>query len=236
MSTLKEYTDFESRAVLRQKTGKKDPTSDWAVARLTIAQQMIEQLQLGMQLDSNEITYHDAYKNPDAPPPIFPDAVLHVDENHTVASLGGAGHNGSFANKQYFVAVDKSTGALLRKSEGGVVPQRRFRVVAKYTTEARGAYGVCCPTINGQEKPQFMKTWDYTGKMLVSYKVWKQEERREMAYRRTSNYGGWKAYKGENPYEERYGDNWEEELAKAPKMKTKISGGQQTLDLLNVLS
>lgn len=232
MSTLNAYTDFESRAVLRRKTGKKDPSSDWAVARLTIAEQMLEQIKIGKQLDSNEITYHDAY-TPDAPPPIFPDAVLYVDENHTVATMGGAGHNGSFAARQYFISVDPMTGALRRKAEGGVIPQRRFRVVAKYTTEARGAYGVCCPIINGEEKPQFIKTWDYTGKTLVSYKVWKQEERREMAYRRASNYGGWQPYKGENPYEERYGDNWKEELAKAPKMKTKISC-QQAFDLPNV--
>jgi hypothetical protein len=57
--------------------------------------------------------------------------------------------------------------------------------------------------VNSEEKPQFMKTRDYTGKTLVSYKVWKQDERCEMAYQHGSNYGGWKDYKGEkNPYEE----------------------------------
>jgi hypothetical protein len=28
-----------------------------------------------------------------------------------------------------------------------------------------------------------------------------------------------KTFSGENPYEERYGDNWKEELKKAPSMK-----------------
>ena len=143
---------------------------------------MLEQVQIGKQLDVNEITYHDAYGNPNNPPPIFPDVVLHIDKYHTIASLGGAGHEGSFARTQYFVAVDRNTGALKRKSEGGVIPQRKFCIVAKYTTEAHGVYGVCCPIIDGEEKPQFMKTWNYTGKKLVSYKVWKEEERREMAY------------------------------------------------------
>jgi hypothetical protein len=68
-----------------------------------------------------------------------------------------------------------------------------------------------------------MTTWNYTGKTLVSYKVWKQEERHEMAYRRGSNYCGWKTYVGDNPYEERFGDDWQVELAKSPRMKTKIS-------------
>jgi hypothetical protein len=130
MLTLKAYTDFESQAVLWQKTGKKDPGSDWAFTRLPIAEQMLEQIQIGKQLDANEITYHDAYINPDAPPPIFPDAVLHVDENHTVASLGGAGHNGSFAGKQYFVAVNKRTGAL-KKVRGWGCPTTKVSCCRK---------------------------------------------------------------------------------------------------------
>jgi hypothetical protein len=41
----------------------------------------------------------------------------------------------------------------------------------------------------------------------------------EMTYRRGMKSGAWKNFNGENPYEERYGDNWEEELKKAPSMK-----------------
>ena len=39
MNTLETYTDYDCRAVLRRKTGKKDPSSDWAVARRTFAAQ-----------------------------------------------------------------------------------------------------------------------------------------------------------------------------------------------------
>jgi hypothetical protein len=131
-----------------------------------------------------------------------------LDKNHTVASFGGVGHDGSFLTKQYFVYVDRITGALLCKSDGGVIPERQYRVIAKFTTEARGCYGVCCPVINSKEKPQFTKTWDYTGKTLISYKVWKQEEECEMAYQRATKYKRWKNYVGDNPYEERFGDNW----------------------------
>jgi hypothetical protein len=89
------------------------------------------------------------------------------------------------------------------------MPQRRYRIVAKYTKEARGCYGVCCPIVAGEEKPQFMKTWDYTERTLVSLKVWKQHANAEMTYRRGSKYKGWALFNGEYPYQERFGDNWE---------------------------
>ena len=44
------------------------------------------------------------------------------------------------------------------------MPQRRVRVVQKYTQEARGTYGIACPIINGVKAPQFMETKDYTGR------------------------------------------------------------------------
>jgi hypothetical protein len=69
---------------------------------------------------------HEAFQNvktSDAPPSLFQDAILYLDENHTVASLGGAGQDGSFSRKQYFVSVDKDTGWLKKKSDGGVMPQ-----------------------------------------------------------------------------------------------------------------
>jgi hypothetical protein len=235
MATLKAHADFECHAVLRRKTGKEDPGCDWAVARTTLAQQMLEQIEIGKKLDKKEITYLEAsFQNPDSPPPIFPDAVLYLDENHTVASLGGVGHDGSFSSKQYFVYVDRVTGALLCKADGGVIPERRFRVIAKFTTEARGCYGVCCPVINSEEKPQFIKTWDYTGKTLVSFKVWKQEVECEMAYRRATKYKGWNTYVGDNPNEERFGENWKMELANSPRMKTKISSHRSIFNLPKV--
>ena len=56
-------------------------------------------------------------------------------------------------------------------------------------------------------------------KKLVSLKAYKKLMKVEMTYRRGMKTGGWKNFNGENPYEEHYGDNWEEELKKAPSMK-----------------
>lgn len=224
MSTLQAYTDFETKAILWRKTGKKDNESDWAVARKTIAEQILDQIETGKKIDNGEITLQEAFQNvetSDAPPPLFQDSIMYLDENHTVATLGGAGHDGSFSRKQHMVSVDKDTGQLKRKSEGGVMPQRRYRVVAKYTSEARGCYGVCSPILaNDEEKPQFMATWNYTGRTLVSLKEWNKRANAEMAYRRGSKYAGWARYNGANPYLERYGDEWEKELANSPSMRT----------------
>jgi hypothetical protein len=115
--------------------------------------------------------------------------------------------------------VDPKTGKLLRKAKGGVVPSRRYRVVAKYTEEARGCYGVCCPVIDGKEHGQFIKTFDYTSKKLVLLKTYKKLMKVEMTYHRGMKSGGWKNFNGENPYKERHGDDWEVELKKAPSMK-----------------
>jgi hypothetical protein len=183
---------------------------------------MLHQIAMGKSVDNGVLSLHDAFEkveNNDSPPPIFPDAVLFLDENHTVASLGGSGHDASCSRRQYFVSVDKNTGALKKKTEGGVMPKRRYRIVAKYTKEARGCYGVCCPVVGGTEKPQFMETWDYTEKKLVSLKAWNALAKTEMTYRRGMKQKGWTGFNGENPYQERYGDTWETELANSPSMK-----------------
>jgi hypothetical protein len=78
--------------------GKKDKKSTWAVARITIATQMLHQIAMGKSVDNGVLSLHDAFEkveNNDSPPPIFPDAILFLDKNHTVASLGSSGHNAS---------------------------------------------------------------------------------------------------------------------------------------------
>jgi hypothetical protein len=66
-------------AILRRKTGSKDPESDLAKARVTIATQMLAQIKLGRDIDANnsllEPTFEDVEKK-STPPPIFPDGVI----------------------------------------------------------------------------------------------------------------------------------------------------------------
>jgi hypothetical protein len=45
--------------------------------------------------------------------------------------------------------------------------------MAKYTTEVHGCYNVCFPVIDGIEHRQFIETFDYTEKKLLSIKAYK---------------------------------------------------------------
>ena len=126
MWTIEAYMDCESVAILRQKTGSKDPESDWAKAHVVIATQMLAQVKLGKEIDDNLVALHVAFEDVEKknmPPPIFPDGVLFCNENHSVASLGGAGHESSFSRRKHCVAVDPNTGQLLRLADGGVIPK-----------------------------------------------------------------------------------------------------------------
>ena len=60
-----------------------------------------------------------------------------------------------------------------------------------------------------------MKPFDYTGKKLVSKKVWEQKCKAEINKRKKAKRGKWAPYKNTpTPYEARYGTKWEEELRK----------------------
>jgi hypothetical protein len=72
--------------------------------------------------------------------------------------------------------------------------------MAKYSTEARGCYGACCPVIDGIEKAQFIETFDYTKKKLISLKAYKILMQKEMAYHCKMKSQGWSNHNGANPY------------------------------------
>jgi hypothetical protein len=51
---------------------------------------MVNQIKIGEQVDNGQVEQNNM------PPPIFPNAVIHCDENHCISSIGGAGHDSSF--------------------------------------------------------------------------------------------------------------------------------------------
>jgi hypothetical protein len=217
MQTIKASTDCESVSILRRKTGSKDPESAWAKARMVFATQLTEQVKLGQDIDNGVTSSQQVFEeveNGSRPPPIYRDGILFCDENHNKACIGGAGHDSHSSKKQWRIAVCPKTGALKRLKEGGVQPSRKYRVVAKYTTEARGCYAAC---INGEGQGEFMETFDYTGATLLSLKKYNVKVNEELARRRKQK-GEWKNFNGANPYLERYGDDWEIHVKNAPKM------------------
>jgi hypothetical protein len=214
LETLADYTDVETKATPRRKTGSKDDTSDWAVARAVIAEQMSEQFRLGNDIDKGTIARVDCQFTP-----LHDDAILYADENHVQQTIGGNGHTSSFSSRQYFVSMDPCNGRLKKKKNGGKVPARRYRVVPKYPKESRGCYAVAAPIIDGKRRGKFMKPFNYTLKTLVSYKVWKQAVSAEITKRRRTKgkSSTWYKYKdSENPYLARYGEGWEAKMEVEP--------------------
>jgi hypothetical protein len=105
----------------------------------------------------------------------------------------------ALAEDKVRISVHPKTGKLLTLALGGVIPKRKFRVMAKYTTEACGCSGVCCRVIDGTEHGQFIETFDYTEKKLVSIKAYTILMQQEMTYCRNMKSQGWKDYDAANP-------------------------------------
>ena len=152
--------------------------------------------------------------------PIWWDGILWVDENHIRQVIGGNGHDSSFSSKQYLIAMDPNTGEHKPLAKGGKMPMRKQKTVPKYPQEARACYGIAVPTVRDEPRPAMIQPWSYTGKKLISYKMWKQKVNQENESKRKSQRKEWKNLNSNNPYKERYGeDHWEEEIAKSTALK-----------------
>lgn len=222
ISTIEKYTDCHMSKIGRRKTGKKDETSAWAIARVVFASQMKEQIAFGRQIEKGEITMTEAMESVRSGTKLYPlslHGVIWLDEHHFKAVIGSSSHTGSFADLQYRIAVDEKTGALKKMKDGGKLPPQKHRLVAKFAKEARGLYGVVVAkdSQTGEVVGKFIATWDYTGKKLKSVKAKREDRKAELELRKNATKGHWKEYTGENPYTERYGT---EELGEVELMKT----------------
>lgn len=92
----------------------------------------------------------------------------------------------------------------------GVVPNRLSQIKPKYDKYAQGCYAVCCPTIDDKPQPQWLKTFDYATKKMLSAKDVDKKDR-EANKKAQAMKGQWLKYKTENPYLERYGTSEEKE-------------------------
>jgi len=128
-----------------------------------------------------------------------------MDEVHTDAALTGS-TTSTHSKRQIKISFDKETGRPMKKSDGGVMPADKVRAVAKYASQARCMLMVACPKDEqGNEFPQMLETWWYTGQWVLSIEEWDIKVQIEYAYRRQMDSLGWKDFKGPNPYLERYG-------------------------------
>jgi hypothetical protein len=106
-TSLSLYTDSDIRAIPRWKTGKKDKESAWAKARLATATQMKKQVALGKKIDAGDLLLSDAMKecrDRNAPPPIWINGTVFVDENHVEVQdrqIKICGENNNLVHKRY---------------------------------------------------------------------------------------------------------------------------------------
>ena len=175
MRALRTYTDVVKVSTQRRKTGSKDPDGFWAIARVVLAKQILHQKSLGEQIDSGQ----QVTISPGEAPPLWWDGILWADENHVRQVLGGNGHESSFSSHQYLVAMNPLNGILKRLRDGGKQQVRKQKTVPKYAQEARACYGVAVPEVNGKKCPEMIEPWSYTGRKLVSLKVWNEKKRAE---------------------------------------------------------
>jgi hypothetical protein len=99
--------------------------------------------------------------------------------------------------------MDPSNGRLKKKTNGGKVPARRYRVVPKYPKESRACYAVAAPFVDGKRQGKFIKPFNYTLKKLVSYKMWNQAVTAEIKKRHKTKgkSSPWYKFKdSDNPY------------------------------------
>jgi hypothetical protein len=209
------------KKVRKRKTGSKDQASDWAKARVQRCLMTQEMLQAGEDIDRGETTMKKIREKDMLP--LYLDGIVFADQSHMRAvPTGGTGQNGSMSEYQYMVAVNKENGSL---DEFGVVPEEREQVKPKYDSYAQGCYAVCAP----DNMPQFLPTFDYTGKQLTSAKSGKRNIEEEMKRAREAVGGGWKNFNQINPYLQRYGTQEEQEndptmlLSNDPKLMYEVT-------------
>jgi hypothetical protein len=212
--TLRKYTDVYSHAILRRKTGSRNPGSDWAVARKVCSEMRLKQIEAGKLFMEGKLTFAEARDFALGAPPIFEDAIAYADESHTKAVLSGsAEHSGSNSRRQYRVAVDVSTGKLCRCCNRGQLPRRKVLVKPKYDNECRACYIVCAPKDYDNPDPnkrwertgKFLEPFSYTNKTLKSKKQFDLCMKQAMERVRTLKRKGWEPYSNApDPFVARY--------------------------------
>ena len=198
---MERHTHVFLQAVLRRKTGSSNKESAWAKARHARALMTKRMFELGKEFEDG-LTSWKEMRDEDLLP-MYLDGIVFTDQSHTRAIVaGGTGQNGSMGKHQWRVSVCPHTGAL---TKDGVFPDRRFQIQPKYDNYAQGCYSVCLPTINGEKRPMFLETFDYTGKKMTSVKDGILYWDKEMERVRAATGNQWNAYSSNNPYLERYG-------------------------------
>eukprot|EP01048_Picozoa_sp_COSAG05_P004378 COSAG05_NODE_232_length_13313_cov_677.565991_9_plen_511_part_00 len=202
------------------KTGKRDPKSDWAIARAAICLQFKRQLILGRLPEGHPLVVAAAAEGLH---PRHLDGTLWVDEHCELCVLGGAGHHGQGGKTEYRFPM--KDGVHVCKEDGGEYAPPNPETVPKYPATASGAFGVAAPTCatTSVRYAEKMQPISYTGKTVVGLSKYKElllgefKEKREAQVGPKGGPSPWAPYNHFNPYLQRYGVDWKQHLPKAFK-------------------
>ena len=192
-STIIRFTEHHNDIICRQprkhrKSGKTDPESVWAKARLAQFLQIKEQLEQG---EASEPQDHPRY------PPIKLDAIVFWDEHHEQVVLG---HTSQIETR---IRKDED-GFLATEEEGGQLPERHEIVDAKFPGNVGGCFGVAMRKNSETQQNEGIKCcpFGYMGRTVVGVKRFSEELKAEAA-RVISLHGQWENKGG---YFGRYGE------------------------------
>eukprot|EP01034_Spumella_vulgaris_P034523 gene34523-42580_t len=116
-----------------KKSGKDDPETAWAMARLAQMQQLKTQFAMGKLLPNDPVLV--AFRaNPLNPPPIKIDNVVFWDEKHHKIRLG-------HASKTETQVARNAQGEPCSPANGGVFPEPNPITIVKFPGEARALFG-----------------------------------------------------------------------------------------------
>eukprot|EP01050_Picozoa_sp_SAG11_P017372 SAG11_NODE_2500_length_3282_cov_3.538800_1_plen_631_part_00 len=190
-------------------TGSRNKTSDWAKARQAICLQFRSDLQQKKK---------------------FLDGTLFADEHTERCVLAERGHHGQGARIQY--SVPKKDGVYCPPSEGGKYSPLRSITKPKFDATASGCFAVAAPTVDGVRVGRKATPVRYTGtvvgvgryerelqKMFVTTRALGQKSRDQEAAGAVDKRGRKKRNSvwhdhtmAANPYESRFGPDWQQKL------------------------
>jgi hypothetical protein len=151
-----------------KKSGSKDPTSEWAKARVVQAKQWKQQLAFGREedLERSKLKARDrsSYRPTFALPALHLNGISWWDEHHRKVRLG---HH----SKHETLLRYNKAGELATEEEGGVLEDEHPNTSAKFLDEARACFGTAVvPQRRGGDVGLRLEPFDYTGSTVLGPK------------------------------------------------------------------
>lgn len=186
---------IESSARESSKQGSTDENSVWAKARMVFAEQLKEELRLGMlKYDHRDVRMSE-----------FKQLSLYGfgswDEKYLRQQVG---QHSAVERRVY---QDASGNVTL---EGGTLAPKQKKVNLKYCQEARGLFGCCLvKQRNGDIVAKQFKVFNYSQRVVIGFKRYEAEIKAELLNKQRTKVKVDTVWtRGVGGYKGRYGDNW----------------------------